>query len=61
MSGYLPEDHDCRTEKTVSTISVQYVDRLIAYLDVLGLDGVGRYDSTRGVGRVEGTAVDKCP
>jgi hypothetical protein len=61
MSGYLPEDHDCRTEKAVSTIEVQYVNRLIAYLDLLGLDGVGRYDSTHGGGRVEGTALDKCP
>jgi hypothetical protein len=28
MSGYLLEDHDCRMEKTVSTIEVQYVGRL---------------------------------
>jgi hypothetical protein len=61
MSGYLPEDHDCRMANTVSTIKVQYMDRLITYLDLLGLDGVGRYDSTRRGGRVEGTALDKCP
>ena len=56
MSGYFPEDHDYRTPETVSALGVQ-IWRWVAYLDLLGLDRVGCYDSTRGGRRVEGTAL----
>jgi hypothetical protein len=47
------------TSEPVSAPRNEYVDEL-TYLDLLGLDRVGRHDSTHGSGRVERTTVRKC-
>jgi hypothetical protein len=48
------------TSRPVSAPRNEYVNEL-AYIDLLGLDRVGRHDSTHGSGRVERTTVRKCP
>ena len=40
--------------------AVQYADGLDTDLDFLGFDRVGRYDSTRGNGRVKGATLGEC-
>ena len=61
MSGYFPEDHDCHTPNNTSQPpEVQYADGLDTDLDFLGFDRVGRYDSTRGNGRVKGATLGEC-
>jgi len=49
------------TRQHVSTTGVQYIDGLDTDLDLLGLDRVGRYDSTRGRGGMKGATLGKCP